>query len=156
MSCKFGALIPPEPRVPHTNSELCYLLSCFRCQCDQRLRNVHCCLLADLQAHLRSKRMRSSPVHVCMVRSAALPLNFTYYMGVGDYNSVHIRLDGHFFCCIIVWLLVIAGRECVSNCFYVANLMIAANQTADAQEVWLLLSCAHRFLLAWSVHGIVA
>lgn len=72
-----------------------YSWSCFiTCV---RLRNVHSCLLADLQAHPRSKRMGSSPVHVCMVRS----LNSVHYRDVGDDNSVHIRLDD--FCCSIIF-----------------------------------------------------
>lgn len=85
----------------------------------------------------------------------ALPLKTTCYMSIGDCDSVHICPDGHYFCCII-WLLIITGKEGISNCFYVADLMIAANQTADAQEVWLLLSCACQFMLAWSVHGVIA
>lgn len=52
-----------------TDHSWCCFITCARS------RIAHCCLLADLQAHPRSKSMCSSPVHVCMVRS----LNFTYY-----------------------------------------------------------------------------
>ncbi len=106
----------------------------------QNLCKGYSWFMADLQALLRSNCQHSSSAQTvrCNV-SACLLICFCVRHEDEVHVLVHCGFHGHSWYCLcpVNSLLMIAGRRGVSNCFHVADLMIAAYQTADAQEVYV-------------------